>query len=767
MAGQWVIEDSPPTGKWVVEVAPVEKPRQGAIEWIKSANRNLGAGMLKGATDIGTTLLYPLDELGITGKTNKERKAAIDQYFKENADPESTSFKTGALTSQIAGTAGSGGLLGNAVGGLSKFAPTIAPMVANSLRSGGMTIGVPPAASILSSEAVRNAAIRVGGGAVSGGVMSGLVNPEDAGTGAVIGGAIPIAAKAGGVTGKFVKDYIYNPLFNPSISAVNAIVNNAGGVNEASTAIQRAISAGDTLSGYPYTLGQAGKNAGLSATERARSAVNPENYQKIYQSQRDARISAMQRIAGGADDLTRADSLSALKAKRENAVADLYSSMQDKPFMLGDEGEKLMARARPYGALSHAEKLAITQGRPFSIPVVDDAGVAMTLQDIDRVNSLRQTHPDYVPQSGIDIPQDTSAGLLAEIRKLGGVSMRDARDITGEKQITKMGVQGGVFTKKGQEVGDMVRHLVDSGTMPRQVLNDVDGGAQALRDEMQRVAGGIDDMSLKAGAETYYGIPDPLPGAYKEGIPAMPPTMPREIIDRVVKGGDLQSVKHGIDQAISGAEGPQKRVLMQLKDDYLKFMESKSPEYIRANNIFADKSKPITEMAVAQRMLDALTGEAAKHGGEARQASTQFLQAYRNVPLISRSVSGIKQQPDQVFTPENLGTVRQVAREISKHQDLLNLGRGVGSDTVQKAARANVLASVWDLVNSSKAGRATVNILSAGAKGRINNELDRLLQNPEYAGKKLSELTQSQVGKLKSIIENPVVRAGVVTSQSR
>lgn len=718
---------------------------------------NTGKNILSGAADLGATLMTPFDAAGLSGYTPQQRRQSIDEFAGDSAVGQTTRVLT-----NIAGTAGAGNVLAK---GVQKVAPLV-PEAAAALRSGGFTTGI-PSAKALSVQGAKNAAIRLGGGVGSGAAMAGLINPEDAGMGAAIGGAIPIVGKLGGESGRLLREYAINPLFKPNKAAIEKLIKDAGGVDQARAAIERAKAAGKTLSGESYTLGQASKNAGLASTERARSAVNPESYQPIYQAQRDARIAAMQKITGGADDVTRKDALDNLVNDRSESVADLYATMQNKPFMLGQEGEKLMTRSRPYGALTHAEKLSITQGRKFSIPVVEDvASRPQTLSDIGNLNAARQTYPDLVG-SIPDMPVTQPKDLLGEIRKLGGVSMKDAKDLLGERQITKMGVQGGVFTTKGEEVGDMVRRLVDEGVMPPQVLDDVDGGAQALRDAIQNAARGSDDMAMRASAEAYYGAPDALPGAFKEGVSARPPAMPQEVVDRAVKGGDLQSVKEGIDQVISKAEGPQLRAMMQLKTDYLKFMESKSPEYIKANNIFADKSKPITQMSVAQRMLDALTGEAAKHGGEAPLATTKFLQAYRNAPLAARSVSGMKQPVEKIFTPKNLAIVKQVAREVAKHGDLEKLGKGVGSDTVQKNARANTLSSLADIVNSSKTGRAAVNLASLGIKGRVNNRIDALLQSPEFAGKEFDELTKIQKHRLSDLLANPAVRALPIAAQSR
>lgn len=732
---------------------------------------NVGAGFLRGAGSIGATAMRILPNAlgGDTAEENEIRRRKIDEGLREmGADTGSLAYSGGKLAGEIAGTAGGGGAIARGVMAGSRFAPTFAPKMAAAIRSGGLSTGAPAArGGAFSLQGVGNAATRIGGGAISGAAMATAINPEDAVTGAAIGAAFPVVGKLAGESGSLLREYAINPLFKPSKSAMEKLIQDAGGVEAARIAIDRAIKSGKTLSGESYTLGQAGKNEGIAATERARYAVSPENYQPIYHAQRDARIAAMQKIAGGADDVTRADSLAALKDARSEATEGLYSSMQDVPFNLGKEGEQLIDRAGAFGAVSQAQKLARAEGRKFSIPVVEEIPTsAVSLDDLSRMNASRPTHPDFVYGSAVELPTLQNKNLLSEIRKLGGVSMKDAKDLLGERQITKMGVQGGVFTKKGEEVGDMVRRLVDRGVMNPQVLDDVDGGAQALRDAIQDAAMGYsDDMAFRAAFESHYG-PEILPGAFKEGVRAAPVSVPSEIVDRVVKGGDLQAVKMGIDQVIANAKGPEKRVMMQLKNDYLKFMETKSPEYIKANSIFSDMSKPITEMSVAQRMVDALTGEAYKHGAEAPIATTRFLEAYKNAPLAARSVSGMAQPIENIFTPNNLSTVKRVAQEVAAHGDLERLGRGVGSDTAQKIARSNMARSLADLVNSSPTGRAGINLLTLGSKSRVNAQLDAMLRSPEYAGKAFHELTLPQKNRLAFLMSNPVTRAGAISYQS-
>lgn len=166
-----------------------EKPETGTL-------KNIGMGALKGASDIGATLLRPVDAAlnatGLTDKTNVQRREQLGQFFKENADPESLAFKGGELATDIAGTAGVGGAIAKPLAG-------VAPRLASAIASGGFSLGGP-------SGGAANAALRVGGGAIAGGAAAGLINPADAGTGAMVGGALPPAVKAAGVIGSKVGD---------------------------------------------------------------------------------------------------------------------------------------------------------------------------------------------------------------------------------------------------------------------------------------------------------------------------------------------------------------------------------------------------------------------------------------------------------------------------------------------------------------------------------------------------------------------------------
>lgn len=195
--------------------APQAQPKpqeQDTSLWedVKQGAGNLAAGAVRGAGSIGATLLAPIDIAGdlidgkgLTLESNRQRRADMDAGLETmGAQPDSFLYKAGKLGGEIAGTAGAGGVVAN---GLTKAAPLIAkvaPKAADAVmrfapvvQSGGMNLG-----NAATGSTVGNLATRAAGGAVSGAATAGLVNPEDAGTGAIVGAvAAPVIQAAGKV----------------------------------------------------------------------------------------------------------------------------------------------------------------------------------------------------------------------------------------------------------------------------------------------------------------------------------------------------------------------------------------------------------------------------------------------------------------------------------------------------------------------------------------------------------------------------------------
>lgn len=189
------IEGMPSQRRFDFATATPEEKRQVVRQSIAGSNpvANVAAGALRGAGSIGATLIRPFE----SAEENQQRREAMTSALQQlGAKPESFGFQAGKLGGEIAGTGGLGRFAANA---LTKVPGVVsaAPNFINALRTGGFGAG--------------KIAPSVAAGTTVGAATSGLINPEDAGTGALIGGGLPLVGKGvpavvGAVTPNVVKE---------------------------------------------------------------------------------------------------------------------------------------------------------------------------------------------------------------------------------------------------------------------------------------------------------------------------------------------------------------------------------------------------------------------------------------------------------------------------------------------------------------------------------------------------------------------------------
>lgn len=161
---------------------------------------NVVGGLVRGAGSIGATILSPRDavegfiarQMGAPELAPQDRRTAMDAGLGQmGVQTDSLGFKGGKLAGEIAGTAGAGGVVAN---GLTRLLPAgQGAGLVQAIRSGGLSA---PGTNLLT---------RAIGGSISGATTAGLANPEDAGMGAVFGGALPVAVKGAGMAGDLAR----------------------------------------------------------------------------------------------------------------------------------------------------------------------------------------------------------------------------------------------------------------------------------------------------------------------------------------------------------------------------------------------------------------------------------------------------------------------------------------------------------------------------------------------------------------------------------
>jgi hypothetical protein len=193
----------------------VPKQEKSLVQEVGQGLGNLAAGAVRGAGSIGATLLAPVDIAkdalagrGLSLESNRQRRADMDAGLQSlGAEPDSMLYKGGKLGGEIAGTLGAGGAAANVLSRVAPRAAAAAPGLVEALRTSGMTAGA------------GGMGTRMAGGAITGGLSAGLVNPEDAAMGATMGGAFPVVAKGAGMAGERLGSVMRGPAQTPDMAA--------------------------------------------------------------------------------------------------------------------------------------------------------------------------------------------------------------------------------------------------------------------------------------------------------------------------------------------------------------------------------------------------------------------------------------------------------------------------------------------------------------------------------------------------------------------
>lgn len=400
------------------------------------------AGAVRGAGSIGATLLSPLDafarKLGVQnefiGRT--DRREAMDEALRGlGADTDSWSFKGGKLASEIAGTAGIGGVLAKPLMAAAPAVSAMAPRAGEALgrlgsavSSGGFTVGAGgrPAADL---------ALRTAGGAVVGGAAAGMVNPDDAVTGAVVGGALPGVLKAAGAAGSAVGSVFKGKEKKAAEDLARAL--NLGDADAINSAVKKLREAQELVPGSRPTVAQALQTPQSGVLQRVVSdSAGGSALRDTLASQNAARMAALEGVAPIAPNgvATARDELgrSIIKAAQSGDAAakqrtrDLFNQVPlDDASIYLPMDRITSAQSRYFGAGSFGDRSVVDEAVKTArglgeqaIPAMGDAPGAMTLPKLTTLREVQNYRSALGAQArkAAQAGDDKTAAALKEMR---------------------------------------------------------------------------------------------------------------------------------------------------------------------------------------------------------------------------------------------------------------------------------------------------------------------------------------------------------------
>lgn len=192
-----------------------------------------------------------------------------------------------------------------------------------------------------------------------------------------------------------------------------------------------------------------------------------------------------------------------------------------------------------------------------------------------------------------------------------------------------------------------------------------------------------------------------------------------------IKG--LDYVKRALDDQIKTSQGNEQRILVDLKNRLLTTLDRLSPDYAQARLTFTEMSKPINRMDIAQEISDKAINKLT--GALQPQAYARAL----SDNTAARATGFGKATLENIMEPQQLGVLNNIKEDLARSVAARDIGRGPGSDTVQKLAMTNLMQRAGlplGVLNTPGVGRVG-NWLYQNADEQMRKRLAQALLDPK------------------------------------
>lgn len=312
-------------------------------------------------------------------------------------------------------------------------------------------------------------------------------------------------------------------------------------------------------------------------------------------------------------------------------------------------------------------KMATATGRATATGAVPtlaeetgDAGMAR-LQD-----ALRSLDPQIENRIGQRL-RDNNAARVGSLEKLAGDSASRTAAAQAREAATK-----DLYTQATKAVYKVDGELAD--LLNRPAVKQAVARAKTLADNKGR------RFDFEVTAANPFG---------SQGVPTQ--------TSRQITGQALQDLKMAMDEMLtdpaSGFTGKAGDTIRDLRGKLLGWMEEANPVFKEARKTYAQKSKPLNAMDVGQRLVDRGTSNLSDLAGNPRLQANALLRTLRDEQGLIEQATGRKgiNALSDVFEPDQLALLRQVASESDRAAAVASAGAGPGSPTAQRLASQNVL----------------------------------------------------------------------------
>jgi hypothetical protein len=728
----------------------------------------------RGLKDVFDTGLEFAARLG--GPEELARVRAMNKAGKDEFEAAQESFGAPPrLLSSVARIGGNVLATAPAVTALGGAVAPFLPRLGQAIRTGGMSTGAAPVGAVARAG---DMGLRMGGGAIGGYVAAGMVNPDDAGTGAAIGAALPPVLMGLGTAGRAV-----GQAFQPRDVKAARRLREALGDDAAVAALARPQT---LVPGSEPTVAQVLRTPRASTLERIVSETpGGEVLRDRYAAQSAARMAALEGVAP-----VDARGFASARDDFGNALSRFYGQQ----------------RSAAKAATSRAIEPVPLDEASFYLPNIDDVvnesfgrGVAVNRQPVDLIaNKAREIGTTTVHAADLSQKAAMPPTLGQAVRKMGGLSMTENSGRAGELKALNESLKNITRRNGGISPDWAARYAHERGYIANPTVDDL-----------------LDALQNEARGRPTYSVSDDMTAVWQ-----------RELMEQADRAGELtaagaktvptkvtlrefQDLRSSAREAQRGAVRDGNDRAARALSKIIEAMDNRVNEVVRGDGA-ADEVLPIAwadaldemrrlKLKEVERFLTGPQAELARKGrdGQAlRQGGEVTGLFWGNRPGIADDVKSLRRliedEPkllgqfrelittegastqtaggnlsnkfvkwvdqrlpglQQAFEPDQVRTLRRLAADIKRNDVANAAGAARGSPTYMNAANATKLglldSNVIDvLANRLPFGGLGLSALRGYGQGRVSEDLAALLVNPQAAADALARMQQSQSGVL-------------------
>ncbi|VTU34110.1 hypothetical protein [Variovorax sp. RA8] len=714
------------------------------------------------------------------GRANADREASLKQFITENASP---SFDAGRLTANIAGTAGVGGALGGTVRAV---APRLAPL-AESLASSGFRTGMAPTTT---AGRLLNLGTRAAGGGITGAASAGLVNPEDAGAGGLVGALLPpafqLVTKAGGAIASGARS-----AFAPQIAKdARSVVEAAGFKASELPAVRAALAQqGPSIVQAPATAPQILQNPGVSQLARTLRNAGDTKLLGAQQAQDAARLDALNRISPvtgtvqqSAENFGNAlgpEVRAADEAARARTAAafDAVDPFDETRFIL------------PIGHMEAAQQRFLGRG------TFNGGGNAQ--RAIDTARNIGEETIEAVAPARAGLTQDEQT-LAQAVRRAGGIntSTPAGQAFAGELHDLRQtpGLRGIANNGRGQPLDTLAQRMHAEGFIPdsdpatllnhlrdpdlaggRGASADMDRLYQAAREALQGDAPGATTIARPVPFREVQNLRSSIGEAHADAV-AKGRTREAAALDQMRRDIDAQVDAVAAGNGRPGENFPGdivnqwREALAMHQDRMQRFRTGPQGSIFRqggdgqpaaqggelAPKFFSPRGSQADDMAAFGRVASPETTELLKNYAVTDAASQTNAAGALTNAKFNRWLAARSGAVNGLFDDGERATLGGVGRDLSRADNAERLGLATGSNTAQNVQNALSLGLLDNpMVNGIASrtpiiGRFTGPMLDALRQSAKRGRVDRLgtmLADPEELARAIAAYERLSVGR--------------------